>query len=271
MPELPEMETYRRQLQERIQGKTVQAVEVTREKTINVPVERFIFKVRGRTVVRIDRRAKMLLFRLDSGDTLLLHLMLGGSMFYGTTAEAQKLGRTAQVVLSFGGRQLYFHGLRLGYLHLYAEAELADKLAKLGPEPYDADFGPEAFAARLRRSRGVLKSALTNQAVIAGIGNCYSDEICFAAAIHPLRRLADVTEGELHALYTGMHATLAEAIRFGGYMESPFYEGDPLTGGYNDRCKVYDRGNEPCFRCGSVIAKTESSGRKVFYCVHCQR
>jgi len=270
VPELPEMETYRRLLNERIAGKAVRAAEVTREKTINVPVDAFRERVEGRTIERVDRRAKMLLFRLDSGDTLVLHLMLGGSMFYGTPEEAPD--RTAQVVLQFDGeKNLYFHGLRLGYLHIYDPADLEAKLGKLGPDPLDPAFGADAFAARLRRSRGALKFALTDQAVIAGIGNCYADEMCFAAAIRPLRKLADVSADELRTLFTAMHSTLAEAIRWGGYMETPLYAGDTLTGGYNDRCKVYDRGGEPCFRCGTPITKTESNGRKVFYCERCQR
>lgn len=269
MPELPEMETYRRQLNERIAGKTVDAASVTREKTINVPVDAFVRVVAGDRVDRVERRAKMLIFRLGDGHSLLLHLMLGGSMFYSSEAEA--LDRTAQVVLTFGDRSLYFHGLRLGYLHLYTEAELADKLAKLGPDPLDPAFDASAFAARLKRSRGALKSALTDQSVIAGIGNCYADEMCFAATIRPLRRLADTTDAELRTLHTAMHSTLAEAMRYGGYMETPLFPGDALTGGYNDRCKVYDRGGEPCLRCGAPIVKTESGGRKVFYCERCQR
>ncbi|MCI3922521.1 endonuclease VIII [Paenibacillus sp. TRM 82003] len=269
MPELPEMETYKRQLNERIAGHTVDAAIVTREKTINVPVDAFVRVLEGNRVERVERRAKMLLFRLGDGHSLLLHLMLGGSMFYGTEAEA--LDRTAQVVLTFGDLHLYFHGLRLGYLHLYTESELAEKLAKLGPDPLDADFGAAAFAARLKRSRGALKFALTDQSVLAGIGNCYADEMCFAAAIRPLRRLADMEAAELHTLYTAMHSTLAEAMRYGGYMEAPFFPGDTLTGGYNERCKVYDRGGEPCYRCGAEIVKTESNGRKVFFCERCQR
>ncbi|RIX50165.1 DNA-formamidopyrimidine glycosylase [Paenibacillus nanensis] len=270
MPELPEMETYKNLLNERIAGKIVRSVEVTREKTVNVPVDAFKARVAGRRLVRVDRRAKMLLFRLDSGDSLALHLMLGGSMFYGTPEEAPE--RTAQVTLSFeNGRSLYFHGLRLGYLHIYAPSELEEKLGKLGPDPLDPQFGPNDFIARLRKSRRALKFALTDQNVIAGIGNCYADEMCFAAAIHPLRKLGDIPDSELHALFGAMHSTLAEAIRYGGYMETPLYAGDALTGGYNDRCKVYDRGGEPCFRCGTPITKTESNGRKVFFCERCQR
>ncbi|TLS50163.1 DNA-formamidopyrimidine glycosylase [Paenibacillus antri] len=271
MPELPEMETYKNLLNERIAGKTVRAAEVTREKTINVPVDAFKARAEGRRLERVDRRAKMLLFRLDGGDALALHLMLGGSMFYGTPEEAPD--RTAQVILTFDDddRRLYFHGLRLGYLHIYDPPDLEAKLRKLGPDPLDPRFGPNELAAALRRSRGALKFALTDQAVIAGIGNCYADEMCFAAGIHPLRKLTDMSASQLQTLYPAMQSTLSEAMRYGGYMETPLYAGDKLTGGYNDRCKVYDRGGEPCFRCGTPITKTESNGRKVFFCERCQR
>lgn len=270
MPELPEMEIYRAQCQEHVSGKQITAVEVTREKTINVPVETFIKAVKDRTIVRVDRRGKMLLFRLDSGSTLLLHLMLDGSMFYGT--EAEKLERTAQAVLHFGEQRLFFHGLRLGYLHLFSDTELNEKLGKLGPEPTDPAFSAEAFGEQLRlRPRSILKTALTNQQVIAGIGNCYCDEMCFQAAVQPLRKISDLADAELFKLYTAMKSTLFEAVRYGGYMETPFTAEDRFTGGYNDRCKVYDRGGEPCFRCGEPIIRAEHHRRKVFYCGRCQR
>ncbi|WP_199615021.1 bifunctional DNA-formamidopyrimidine glycosylase/DNA-(apurinic or apyrimidinic site) lyase [Paenibacillus alkalitolerans] len=270
MPELPEMETYKAQLNERVAGRVIRSVEVTREKSINVPVSVFIETVQGSRVERVERRAKMLLFRLDNGSTLLLHLMLGGSMFWGTPDEAE--GRNAQVVLGFEGeeRLLYFRGLRLGYLHLYEEGELAKKLGKLGPEPFDPALTPDAFAERIRKSRGALKTALVDQSVLAGIGNCYSDELCHAARIQPLRPIAALERNDYNALYTAMRTTLDEAVRYGGYMESPFYAGDTHTGRYSDRCKVYDRGGEPCFRCGAPIVKTELNGRKVFYCEECQ-
>jgi formamidopyrimidine-DNA glycosylase len=271
MPELPEMETYRSQVSERITSRQIDGVEVDREKTINVPVQAFIGIVQGSRIERIERRAKMLLFRLDNGSTLLLHLMLGGSMFWGTPEEAA--GRNAQVVLSFAGeeRRLYFRGLRLGYLHLYQEEELAERLAKLGPDPFDPALSPDLFAKLIvGRGRGMLKSMLVDQSVLAGIGNCYSDEMCFQARIQPLRQVNTLSRRELDALYTAMRSTLIEAIRSGGYMEAPFFVGDTLTGGYNDRCKVYDRKDEPCPRCGAPIIKSEMSGRKVFYCAVCQ-
>lgn len=270
MPELPEMETYRAQLTAAIAGRTIDKAEVTREKSINIPVEQFTAKVEGSRVERIERRAKMLLFRLDNGSTLLLHLMLGGSMFWGSEEEAPD--RTAQVKLGFEDeeRSLFFHGLRLGYLHIYQPDELAKKLSKLGPDALDPALSADVFASRIGKSKGVLKSALVDQSVISGIGNCYSDELCFLARIRPLRPISSLERGDYNALFTAMRSMLAEAIRYGGYTETPFFSGDTHTGRFNDRCRVYDRGGEPCYRCGAAIIKSELNGRKVFYCEQCQ-
>jgi formamidopyrimidine-DNA glycosylase len=269
MPELPEMETYRTLLAQRILHRPVTAVEIEREKSINVPVDRLKSSLEGRSITGISRRAKHLLFHLDSGDMLLLHLMLGGWMFYGT--EREKPDRTAQVVLSFGERSLYFIGLRLGYLHLLNRAEAERKLSALGPEPLERDFTAERLSQLLRRKRTVLKPTLTDQKTIAGIGNCYSDEMCFDAGILPTRSIGKMSDDDFAALHRSMHKVLNEAIRFGGYMENPLFPGDALTGGFDNRCVVYDRGGEPCVRCGTPLVQDELASRKVFYCTRCQR
>lgn len=269
MPELPEMENYRRRLNETIRHQVVTDVEVNREKSVGVPAAEFIRRVTGRTVIDIARRAKHLIFALDSGDALLLHLMLGGSMHYGTVADRPT--DTCQVVLSFGDRRLFFVGLRLGYLHLLAARELQAALAKLGHEPFDPDLTPQLFSSLLTRRSGVLKVKLTDQHVISGIGNRYSDEICFAARVLPLRKTDSLSDAELAALYREMHSVLERAIAAGGYMASPFSTTDMTTGGYNGKFFVYNRGEEPCRVCGTPIVRTEHAGRKVFYCRVCQR
>lgn len=268
MPELPEMETYRGLLHQKIGGAAITAATVQREKTINVPPAEFVQTVQGNRLTLIERRAKHLLFHLQSGHVLLLHLMLGGFLYLGTAED--KLARTAQVTLSFGERILYFHGLRLGYLHLLTPDQIDERMAPFGPEPLAPDFTLERFLERLQEKRGVLKTALVDQHWIAGIGNCYSDEICFHAGILPTRRIPELTEKERVRLYHSMQTVLAEAIRFGGYMDQPLYRGDRLTGGFDERCQVYDRGGEPCPRCGQPIEKGELSSRKVFACPNCQ-
>jgi formamidopyrimidine-DNA glycosylase len=271
LPELPEMEHYRQALIPLVAGKQITAAEVERERTINVPAGVFAGLVVGQHIRTVERRAKHLLFPLANGYALHLHLMLGGSMFYGT--PEQKRDRTAQVTLAFqDGRLLYFHGLRLGYLHIRLEAELRKALGKLAPDPFDPQLTPQEFAARLRRKRGTLKAALTDQAaVVSGIGSCYSDEICFAAGVLPIRRTAELSEEETSRLFGAMRTVLRVATDGGGYMDMPLYEGDTHTGAFDARCAVYDRGGEPCVRCGRPIVFDEVNSRKCFYCTNCQR
>lgn len=269
MPEWPEMEHYRRLLTETVAGQVITAVEINREKSINVPSAEFGRRVVGRRVTAVDRRAKMLLFRLDGGDTLLLHLMLGGAICYGT--DADKPDRTVQVDLSFGQSHLYFIGLRLGYLHLYRLEELTERLEDLGPEPFAPDLDATVLADRLRPYRRTLKVLLTDQSVIAAIGNCYSDEICFAAGLHPGRKPAELSDADINRLYHAMTSVLREALARGGYMEIPFRPGDGQTGGSIPYLRVYDRADEPCIRCGTTIIQLALSGKKTFCCPNCQR
>ncbi|WP_261300970.1 Fpg/Nei family DNA glycosylase [Paenibacillus andongensis] len=268
MPELPEMETYRQQLTRLIQGTPITGAEVTRPKSLNVESDRFIRKLTENRIVRIERRAKHLLFHLVTGEVLLLHLMLGGWMFYGT--EDEKPDRTTQVVIHFGTKHLYFIGLRLGYLHMHTLLEVDQLLGKLGPEPLDASFTFAQFMKVLKSKNSNLKVAFVDQSFLSGIGNCYSDEICFYAGILPLRKLSSLTEEEQNRLFQAMRSVLLEAIQFGGYIDEPLYVGDRLTGQFDAKCRVYDREGEPCLRCGHPLIKTEVSSRKCFYCANCQ-
>ncbi|MBC8079302.1 MAG: Fpg/Nei family DNA glycosylase [Gorillibacterium sp.] len=268
MPELPEMETYKNLLSPLIIGKEITSTQVTREKSINVSIDQWNEVVLGNNITAISRRAKHILFHLENHQNLLMHLMLGGWMFWGN--EGDKPERTVQVQLSFGEQQLYFIGLRLGYLHLYSDEELELKLPKLGPEPMDSSFSEAMFTERLHKRRGVLKPVMVDQSFLSGVGNCYSDEICYVAALRPDRKIETFMEKEVAALYRATRSVLHEAVTYGGYMDHPLFTGDKQTGGYNERCQVYDREGEPCLRCKEGIVRVEVSGRKSFYCPGCQ-
>lgn len=269
MPELPEMENYKMLLTPIVTGKPITAAMIERPKSLNVAPADFIGNVSSRRIVQLHRRAKHLLFALDSGNVLLLHLMLGGWIFYGT--EGERPARTAQVILSFGERNLYFFGLRLGYLHLHTMLEARQRLSQLGPEPLHPSFHEEIFQQMMSGKRGTLKTALIDQKFISGIGSCYSDEICFAAGVLPTRSIQQLTEEERSRLYVSIRSVLREAIDYGGYMEYPLFVGDVRTGKYNDRCKVYDCEGKACLRCGHPIGRTEIASRKSFFCANCQR
>ena len=269
MPELPEMETYRRLLSERLTGKEISSVTINREKSINLESAVFIHKVQGAKIQAIHRRAKHIIFKLSTGDNLLLHLMLGGWMYLGSEGDQPK--RTKQVILSFGEMELYFIGLRLGYLHLLSEIELEKELSDLGPEPLNGHLPYTAWQELISEKRGRLKTTLLDQQFIAGIGNCYSDEICYGARLMPTKHADTLDEGMKKDLYDAIQGVLQRALEFGGYMDQPLFKGDTLTGGYNNQCFVYDREGESCGRCGGTIAFEEVSSRKCFYCPNCQR
>lgn len=268
MPELPEMETYKTLLNERLSGKTITNVIINREKSVNLKLNDFITKVSRQTITSIQRRAKYLLFHLGNRDILLLHLMLGGWMYYGRGDE--RLDHSVQVQLSFGEYQLYFLGLRLGYLHYLSEEQVTEELEDLGPEPLDINFSLDSFLKRISRKRGKLKSALLDQTFLSGVGNRYSDEMAWYAQILPSRSVNSLQDKEKVKLYQSIQEVLKQAIHYGGYMGYPLFNGDTKTGGYLRHMYVYNREGEACYRCGSTIVKKEISSRKTFFCEQCQ-
>ncbi|WP_314733402.1 DNA-formamidopyrimidine glycosylase family protein [Anaerobacillus sp. CMMVII] len=163
MPELPEMETYKKLLTAKISGQKITNIEINREKSINISAPMFLQEVTNSSIVAVERRAKYLIFKLSSGKNLILHLMLGGWMFFGSDETSPN--RTKQVILTFPSGHLYFIGLRLGYLHLIDDQQLNEQLTKLGPEPLDQDFSLHSFLQLIKKRRGVLKNNVSKPVV----------------------------------------------------------------------------------------------------------
>ncbi|MBS4209976.1 bifunctional DNA-formamidopyrimidine glycosylase/DNA-(apurinic or apyrimidinic site) lyase [Bacillus sp. FJAT-50079] len=266
MPELPEMETYKSALQQMLVGHPITNVTINRAKSINEQADDFINHVKSQTIKAIDRRAKYLIFHLQNGSCLLLHLMLGGWMFYG--AAADKPNRTVQVQLTFGKHHLYFIGLRLGYLHLLSPDKLHKEFQDIGPEPLAENFTIDAFFETMKHKRGGIKTTLINQSVLAGIGNRYSDEILWQAQLLPLRKMSDLNEAEHVRLYESIRFILQRGIEKGGYMDEPLFKDDHHTGKYD--MYVHDREGKACKRCGHPIIKIDIATRKTYYCQACQ-
>jgi formamidopyrimidine-DNA glycosylase len=132
-------------------------------------------------------------------------------------------------------------------------------------------FSLDVFINTLKRKKGRLKSKLVDQTFLSGIGNCYSDEICFHSRVKPTRNIAELTESEQKNLYQSIQSVLREAIIQGGYLQNPFYKGDTHTGGFIRLCQVYDREGKGCNRCSTPIIKDEISSRKSFFCPNCQK
>ncbi|UOE95399.1 DNA-formamidopyrimidine glycosylase [Alkalihalobacillus sp. LMS39] len=270
MPELPEMETYKKLLTPFITTSPITAIEINRAKSVNLAPAQFQQIVVGNNITSIERRAKYLLFHLQSGHVLLLHLMLGGWMFVSQNGESPN--RTKQIILTFGNStSLYFIGLRLGYLHLLSIKECEEIVNKLGPEPLHPAFTQADFHSKLEKKRSLLKTLLVNQQFLSGIGNFYSDEILFDAKLLPSRTVNTLMESEKLTLYHSIKTVLQKAVQFGGYMDHPLYETDTLTGSFVKQAAVYDHEGAPCFRCSTPIVRTELSSKKCFYCPTCQK
>jgi formamidopyrimidine-DNA glycosylase len=271
VPEYPEMATYTRWMSERVTGLEIRDVIIEREKTINLATDEFRAKTTRQRIVNVSSRGKHLLLQLSSGYTGVVHLMLGGWIYHSLPDEAPE--RTKQVTMTFSERreQLYFINLRLGYFHILSPEELTAKLKPLGPEALDAGLTDIRFQELLKKSRGNLKAFFLDQKKIAGIGNAYSDEMCWEAEIRPDRTGSSLSPVEAHRLYTAMRSTLEKGVRLGGYMDHPFFPKDRLTGGMNDHFQVYDREEKPCPRCETQIESISLAGRTAHFCPGCQK
>jgi len=268
MPEMPEMENYRRLITDQILDVPITNVIVNREKSINIEQDIFISELLNTRVIFIERRGKYLNFHLNNGRRLLVHLMLGGLIFVGKHEDLPQ--RNTQVEISFGETALYFMGLRLGYVHLLSAKEVEQVLGQLGPEVTDRRMNSERFLNIVNGRRGALKTLLVNQNVIAGIGNRYADEIAFEARLLPSAKVQDLEPEAIERLYVSTKSVLSKAVEAGGYIDTPVTKDDSHTGSYKSEFKVYDREGELCPQCGGIVVKVELNSKKTFYCPTCQ-
>jgi formamidopyrimidine-DNA glycosylase len=288
MPELPEVETVRRGLQKLIVGKTVKEVAHDWPKSFpnaEADVRHFLA---GVDVTDVRRRAKVLLIDLSSGYSLVVHLKMTGQMVFvgpksrfGAGHPNESLvgelpDKSTRVIFAFtDGSTLYFNDQRkFGWVRLLPTVEIPniDFMAKVGPEPLEADFTAKDFAQRLKkRANTSIKAALLDQTVIAGVGNIYADESLYAAKIHPAKRVKDVSAAKLNTLFIELRAVLNIAIEKGGSTDKNYVNADGKRGSYLSFAKVFRREGKPCPRCGTTIIKTRVAGRGTHICPYCQK
>jgi formamidopyrimidine-DNA glycosylase len=287
MPELPEVETVRRGLAAVMEGRRITAVEV-RRRDLRIPVpDDFAESLVGRTVTRLGRRAKYLVFELDDGTALLVHLGMSGRMLIdqpdgtaGARRYAHEGGAGAaheHVVFEVGNGTLirFRDPRRFGLMTLARTTELGSHklLAALGPEPTEADFTGEVLAAALAGKRTPIKAALLDQRVVAGLGNIYVCESLFMAGISPLRLARSVQGARARRLVDAIHRVLDDAIAAGGSTLRDHVAPDGEIGYFQHSFRVYDREGVPCpgCTCGGVVRRIVQSGRSTFYCPRRQR
>jgi len=288
MPELPEVETVRRGLAPVMEGKRFAKVEVRRG-DLRWPLPKgFAQKLNGKTVQGLGRRAKYLLADLSSGDVLLMHLGMSGSFRVGKDSapgtyyhERSKSTAHDHIVfhMSNGATVTFNDPRRFGSMKLVSRARLEDEplLRSLGPEPLGNEFDAAMLAKACAGKKTSLKAALSDQRVVAGLGNIYVCEALFRARLSPKRIASTIAERNgkpnerAEKLVDAIKAVLKDAIEAGGSSLRDHRRADGSLGDFQHNFQVYDREGEPCPSCKGKIKRIVQAGRSTFYCPSCQK
>jgi formamidopyrimidine-DNA glycosylase len=299
MPELAEVETVRQELAKEVVGKKIKAVSVTNGRVVrrHPSAKEFRSEVEGRSIRSVGRLGKYLVLGLDNGTSLVIHLGMSGQLRRAKSAKEAKAKHT-HVVIQFtqGGEMRYVDPRTFGEMFVStpppegtkvavsASAQVAmggegaviratvPELAGLGFDPVEDVMSWERFAIVLRSHSMPIKSFLTDQVIVAGIGNIYADETLFAAGLRYDRPTDSLSTTEVRRLWRAMVETLAEAIKHGGstLSDEQFVDLFGKPGNYQTFHEVYDREGLPCRRCRRPIIRVKHQSRSTFFCEHCQ-
>ncbi|MGB6894962.1 MAG: bifunctional DNA-formamidopyrimidine glycosylase/DNA-(apurinic or apyrimidinic site) lyase [Dehalococcoidia bacterium] len=275
MPELPEVETLRRDLRERVLGRTFVEVWVSPEAARLVQgqsPEEFRQALVGRRIEDIGRRGKYLDFNLSDGQHLVVHRRMSGNFLHRRNGAAPDPYLRALFRLDDGSELRYCDMRKFGSMWLVADP--ATVLAGLGPEPLEPDFTPAELERRVGHRAASIKAVLLDQRTIAGLGNLYSDEALFAARIHPQRPARSLSSEEIRRLHGGIVAALEQGLRNRGSSLGTTLRDhvnlDGMPGRNQDRVQVFQRTGEPCYTCGTPIERIRVGGRSTHFCPRCQ-
>ena len=271
MPELPEVETIRRQLAPHLEGRVIVRAEILdpRWTQPRAPAE-VEQALTGRRVERIGRAGKYLIWELSDELFLLVHLRMTGSLLFDPPADPPHT--RVRLELDDGHRLVYVDPRRFGTAHLLPGAPARDAYLgrRLGAEPMTPAFTTEYLRAQARGRTAPVKAFVLDQRRIAGVGNIYADEALFRAGIHPLRAAGSLRPAQYAALHGAIEAALRDGIDAKGATIDDFRHVDGAHGSFQDRFLVHTREGEPCVRCGTTIRKLVVGGRGTYVCEHCQ-
>lgn len=287
MPELPEVETVRGGLAPVLEGRRLARVEARRP-DLRFPLPpHFVQTLTGATVLKLERRAKYLMARLDREDTLVMHLGMSGRFEIARADGESRPGhfhyapdpdpKHAHIVFETeaGARVTYYDPRRFGYMALVntATLELHPWFAGLGPEPLSDAFDVAHLRAAFAGRKQGPKTLLLDQRVVAGLGNIYVCEALNRARISPFKPAGKIAAARLEVLVPEIKAVLAEAIEAGGSSLRDFAQTNGALGYFQHRFRTYDREGQPCRNpgCKGIIARKAQAGRSTFYCPACQR
>jgi formamidopyrimidine-DNA glycosylase len=279
MPELPEVETIKGQLNKKIRDKKIKTVEIKFAKMlVGVTADNFKKIVEGRKIKGIERRAKLLIINLSNNYSLVIHLKMTGQILVFRTIkewESYKNKSSAHLIYYFEGDGLVVHSdtRKFGYVKLVKTTDLESLFQKesFGPEPLAKDFNLKKFKNLLtQKPRAKIKPLLMDQTFLAGVGNIYAQEACWAAKIFPTRSVQSLSQQEVRALYVNLIKILCLAVSHRGSSVDNYLDTAGQPGEYVPRLKVYNREGEKCYRDDGIIKKMTLGGRGTYYCPKCQ-
>jgi len=267
MPELPEVETIRQQLKEKILGKEIEEVIVKDKRSIKgISKNKFIKKVTHQKFMDILRRGKVLIFKLKENLFIVVHLRLTG--WFILSKEIEKFSRVI-FKLSDGYLLNFCDSRMFGEIKLMEEWQNLPIIKEMGPEPLELDF--DRFFKLFEKKKTKIKPLLMDQKFLAGVGNVYSQEALFCAGIHPERRADKISEEEYKKLFKCLISILKKAIKMKGSSVDTYRQIDGEEGEYISFLKVYQKEGAPCVRCKTPIKRKIIGGRGTYFCPHCQK
>lgn len=273
LPELPEVETIRRDLEKTVVGLKIDSIDIFDDKKIrNNDAEEFRQGIVGSHIKSVGRRAKVFLIALSNGNTLLIHLKISGQLVLRN--EGGPSDRFNRLIFHLDGKELRFNDMRrFGFLKVIPtkERDSAPELADFGIEPLESDFTYHKFEELIAGKKTRIKPLLMDQSLIVGIGNLYADEILFLSGVRPTRQTTSLTEDELKSIYGNIGGVLNEAIEHRGSSVDQYVDIEGKRGGHVPFIKVYRRTGEPCFVCGTPIERVKIGSRSAHYCPVDQR
>ena len=290
MPELPEVEVIRSGLSELIAKKTIEKVNVLNAKSFQASTSSIDVFVNNSTILSVKRRAKILLIELSSGYSLIIHLKMTGQLLFRDNQNKSKNfagGHPSDSFLSVlpdnhtrveliftDSTTLFFNDMRkFGWIKLLPTTELKEEkfIAKLGPEPLIGNPTPEYLKRISRHPKSLVKAALLNQEIVAGIGNIYADEALWGAMIHPKTRVENLSKKQLEDILNAAIEVMSFSINKGGSTDRNYLNAKGEKGSYLTFANVFRKEGKPCPRCGHVIEKIRVAGRGTHICSNCQQ
>lgn len=286
MPELPEVETVVRGINEHLVGHTIKSLTFDWPKTIKTPIEIFKKEIEGAKVLAAERRGKLIIIKLSSNHSILIHLKMTGQLVYKSPKLQYGAGHPNDSLISKlpdkttrihfildNNSELFFNDVRkFGWVDLIPtpDQHLHKFISSLGPEPLEIKFS-DFKKALLRFPNAGIKAKLLDQHVLAGVGNIYADESLWAAKIHPQTKISAIPEAKLKTLFTQLQNVLKLSIQKGGSSSANYIKVDGKTGSYLTFANVYKKEGSPCPRCSTPLIRTVAAGRGTRLCPTCQK